>query len=205
MDDFFFRTEDIPPEEVGKYFVESSQDRRIVDALKNRNPTVLSGSRGVGKSFLLRVAQQELLSAFTKNRVFPVYLSFVRSSLLHSNESEQFKNWMLARVCSAIIRALMRAGLLAALPPSARILAGTHNVSESDKTKVELVAEAYENSWREPTSTVDKAGLPTVDDLKDALEDLCAELDIARFNLLIDEAAHIFLPQQQRQFFNAFS
>lgn len=97
MADFFFRTEDIRPDEVGQYFVESRKDREIVAALKNRNPTILVGSRGVGKSFLLRVAQKELLDQFERDRVFPAYLSFVKSSLLQSNDPDQFKHWMLAR------------------------------------------------------------------------------------------------------------
>jgi hypothetical protein len=38
------------------------------------------------------------------------------------------------------------------------------------------------------------------DSLKAAIEDLCGDLKIARIALLIDEAAHIFLPGQQRRF-----
>jgi hypothetical protein len=204
MADFFFRTEDIRPDEVGDYFVESRQDRTIVDALKNRNPTILVGSRGVGKSFLLRVAQKELAENFEKDRVFPVYLSFVRSSLLQSADSERFKHWMLARICSAIIRSLLKAGVLIALPPSARLLAGASAVTDAEPTKLEAVAEAYENSWRNPAEVIDSSQVPTVDDLKEALEDLSTELNISRFVLLIDEAAHIFLPEQQRQFFTLF-
>lgn len=203
MADFFFRTEDIRPDEVGDYFVENNQDRRIIDDLKNRNPTILVGSRGVGKSFLLRMAQKELLDNFDSARVVPVYLSFVRSSLLQSSDPEQFKHWMLAKISSAIIRALQKQGLLAALPRSARVLAGA-DVSEAGTTEIEVITEAYENSWRNPNTPVDSGPVPTVDSLKDALEDLTEELNINRFVLLVDEAAHIFVPEQQRQFFTLF-
>ena len=37
MTDFFFRTEDIPPEDIGNYFVETRKDREVVDSLKNKN------------------------------------------------------------------------------------------------------------------------------------------------------------------------
>ncbi len=141
MVDFFFRTEDIRPEEVGDYFVESRQDRIIVDALKNRNPTILVGSRGVGKSFLLRVAQKEINDNFEKDKVFPVYLSFVRSSLLQSSDPEQFKHWMLARISANIVRALKKAGMLGTLPNSAKILAGTGTISDDRPTKIEAVVE----------------------------------------------------------------
>jgi len=204
MADFFFRTEDIRPDEVLTYFVETQKDRQIVDALKNRNPVVLIGSRGVGKSFLLRVAQRELQNVFDSERIFPVYISFVRSSLLQTSDENQFKHWMLARICSTIIRALNKEGMLGSAPRSINLLAGnqvSHNVLS---TRVEVISDAFENSWKQPSAAVDIEGLPTIDEFKDALEDLADALNIRRFVLFIDEAAHIFLPEQQRQFFTLY-
>ena len=100
MMDFFYRTEDIKPDEVAIYFAETAQDRAAINAIKGRNPAIIVGSRGVGKSFLLRVAQNEMLASFEKDRVFPVYVSFVRSSLIKGGDQHQFRNWMLARLCS---------------------------------------------------------------------------------------------------------
>ncbi|MGJ5080662.1 ORC-CDC6 family AAA ATPase [Bradyrhizobium sp. HKCCYLS3013] len=205
MIDFFFRTEDIRPEAVVDYFVETAQDRATVDALKNRNPTILIGSRGVGKSFLLRVAQRELAVSFEQDRVFPVYLSFVRSSLLQSADPDQFKHWMLARICSAIIRSLMKEGLLSSVSQSARLLAGSDTVSDAQPTRLEVIAGSFEDSWQNPNSAIENLEIvPSVDALKEALEDISSELSISRFVLLIDEAAHIFLPEQQRLFFTLF-
>lgn len=203
MSDFFFRTEDIKPEDVGTYFVESKKDREIVDALKSKNPTVLIGSRGVGKSFLLRVAQKELNDTFPVQRVYPVYLSFVKSSLIQSTDPDRFKNWMLSRIASTILRSLLKSGLIAKTSLSARQLAGGE-VTESQPTKLETAAEAYENSWKNPSAPVDGSKIPVVDDLKEALEEIASEANIERFALFIDEAAHIFVPEQQRQFFTLF-
>jgi hypothetical protein len=204
MTDFFFRTEDIRPDEVSKYFVETKQDRRIVDVLKARNPTILVGSRGVGKSFLLRVAQYELLAEFQTDHIFPVYVTFSRSSLIQSSDSEQFKHWMLARICSALIRSLWQNGLLAIAPNGLSVLAGSDLSSQPNKTRIEEIAELFENSWKNPNQDIDIKQLPSVDALKDTVEDLCVTLKINRIVLLIDEAAHIFLPEQQRQFFTLF-
>ncbi|MFT8307588.1 hypothetical protein [Acetobacter malorum] len=203
MTEFFFRTEDIRPDEVGNYFVESHQDRKIISSLKNINPTILVGSRGVGKSFLLRIAQKELMDELEFKGAFPVYISFVRSSLLQSTDPEQFKHWMLAKICSAIIRALQKQGLLASIPRSALSLSGGE-VNDSEITAIEKIAEEYENSWKNPSPIIDKNLIPSVDKLKETLEDLSDELSIKRFVLLIDEAAHIFVPEQQRQFFTLF-
>ena len=204
MVDFFYRTEDIRPDEIGSYFVESRQDRIIIDAIKNRNPTILVGSRGVGKSFLLRVAQKELSESFDSDRAFPVYMSFVRSSLIQSDDPDQFRHWMLARICTAVIRALKKAGKLAVIPQSAKILAGTGVISDAEPTRVEAIAELYETSWSKPGTHIERSEIPNTDTLKDALEELSDDLNISRFVLLIDEAAHIFLPEQQRQFFTLF-
>lgn len=204
MTDFFLRTEDIRVDEIQDYFVETERDRVIIEALKGRNPVIVVGSRGVGKSFLLRIAQGELAKEFPVHRVFPVYLSFSKSSLLQTPDDEQFKHWMLAKLSSAIVRSLSKAGLLASIPPSLTVLAGQKVDAQLQKTRVEAIAEAYENSWREPDSRIDTSIIPSTDALKEALEDLCDDLDIRRFVLLIDEAAHVFLPEQQRQFFTLF-
>ncbi|QTN46419.1 hypothetical protein H7683_01970 [Ectopseudomonas mendocina] len=204
MADFFFRTEDIRPDEVLEYFVETAKDRQVVDALKNRNPVVLVGSRGVGKSFLLRVAQKELMDSFETERVFPIYISFVRSSLLQSSDPDQFKHWMLARICSSVMRGLTKAGLLGGIPKSINLLAGGMVTTTLARTKVEEIADAYEASWKTPQVSISPEGLPSIDEFKEVLEDLADELKISRFALLFDEAAHIFLPEQQRQFFTMF-
>lgn len=204
MSEFFYRTEDIRPDEVLNYFVETQLDRDVIEALKGRNPTILVGSRGVGKSFLLRVAQKELLDSFDRDRVFPVYISFVRSSLLQSSDPEQFKNWMLAKICAGVIRALSKEGLLGVVPRSISILAGGSIDGDTSPTKIEEIAAQYEDTWKNGSGKVDVTGLPSIDDFREAIEDLAESLDISRFVLFIDEAAHIFLPEQQRQFFTLY-
>lgn len=204
MTDFFFRTEDIKGDEVLDYFVESSTDRQIVDSLKNRNPTILLGSRGVGKSFLMKVAQAELLRDFERDRVFPIYVSFTKSSLVLSGGDERFHFWMLARICSSILRGFAKQGLLAASPLSIKVLAGSDVRQDAPDTLIEKVAEEFENGWKQPDQAIDVTSLPDVDVLKEAIEDTCSALSIDRIALFIDEAAHIFLPTQQRQFFTLF-
>jgi hypothetical protein len=204
MAEFLIRTEDFKAEDVLKYFVEAKTDRRIIETLKGRMPGLLIGSRGVGKSLLLRVAQAELLRDFQKNRVFPVYCSFTRSSLMQGATAEQFHAWMLARVCSAIIRALAKEGLLAVAPRALAVIAGQPLAADLAPTKIEGIADAFENLWRSNQPVVDINEVPSVDDLREAIEDICGQLKIDRISLFIDEAAHIFLPRQQRQFFTLF-
>jgi len=204
MSDFFYRTEDIANEEILKLFVETTRDREVVEALKSRNPVILLGSRGVGKSFLMKVAQAEMLRDFDSERVLPIYVSFTKSSLLQTSTPDQFHYWMLARLSIGVIRTLMKQGLLAGTAGDKSILPGDSRSLASIQNQIETIAESFEDSWKTPDIKVDVTRLPDVDRLKELLEDLCGNLDIKRFSIFIDEAAHIFLPSQQRQFFTLF-
>nr|WP_306264740.1 hypothetical protein [Pararhizobium sp. IMCC3301] len=203
MSDFFYRTEDIGPSDILNYFVETEEDRSAIDQLKGRNPTILIGSRGVGKSFLMRVAEQELAAEYSSSRVVPVYVTFVSSSLLRTGDPDQFRHWMLARICRAVLRKISKMGLLANMSSSANVLAGLP-AGHIDLDGLEKLIISYEESWKNPNDNVDSSNIPDIEELKDALEDLAEELHIKRFALLMDEAAHIFLPTQQRQFFTLF-
>ncbi len=204
MEDFLFRTEDFKPDEISKYFVETKQDREVIDALKKRNPSILVGSRGVGKSFLLRIAEAEMKSDLDSAKAYPVYVTFVRSSLVKANDSNRFRNWMLSRLCAATVRALRKDGLLTTSLESSKILAGGQIPTSNDKTKMERLVEKYENSYVNPNEEIDNSPLSSIETIKEAFEDLTVMLGIDRFCFLIDEAAHIFVPEQQRQFFTLF-
>ncbi|NOK17056.1 ORC-CDC6 family AAA ATPase [Corallococcus carmarthensis] len=204
MSDFRIRTEDLLPEDVLGLYVATSQDRTIVESLKSPNPTILEGSRGTGKSFLLRVAEAQLLEKFGADRVLPVYISFVRSSLVHTSDRMQFHHWMLARICSRILRTLYKLGLVSKIDSGLSILGGGAPLLSGTAFQIEKIAEAYEESYKRPGVDVDSSAVPDTQDFKDAIEDICGALGISRFCLLFDESAHIFRPEQQRAFFTLF-
>lgn len=204
MGNLIIRTEDIKPEHILELYVETSQDRRTVDLLKSPAPTILEGSRGTGKSFLLRVAESQLSTAFDADRVLPVYVSFVSSSLLQTNDPHQFRHWMMARLCSRIVRSMYQRGLLVPANQSLSVLTGGLVDPDAAKTPLERLVETYEHSYRSPGASVDHSLVPSIDDLKDTIEDICRARDISRIAIFFDEAAHIFRPEQQRQFFTLF-
>jgi hypothetical protein len=204
MSEFIFRTEDIKPEEILGLYVETAKDKRVVDLLKSANPVILEGSRGTGKSFLLRVAEAQLFTSFQTEQVLPVYLSFVKSSLLQTNDPQQFLQWMMAKLCSRTLRALHQRGLIIQSQPALSILSGGRDLLSTIETPIEKVASAFEESYRKPGQSVDSSGVPSVEDFKDGIEDICRSRNLKRIAFYIDEAAHIFRPEQQRQFFTLF-
>lgn len=204
MSDFRIRTEDIKDDELLTFYVQTQRDSQIVEQLKAPTPLILEASRGTGKSFLLRVAKEELLQSYERDRALPVYVSFVKSSLLHSNDPQQFVHWMLAKLSSQILRALYKKGLLVRAPGGASILAAGPLEPPGRTYRIEEIAKEYEESYRIPGVAVDAASVPSVEDFKNGVEDLCDTLKISRLVILFDEAVHIFRPEQQRQFFTLF-
>lgn len=202
MSNLLFRTEDIKSDLLLELFVETSKDREIINQLKSNSPVVLVGSRGVGKSFLLRMAELEQMTNFESERILPVYLTFNKSSLLNTSEKNQFQKWMLSTILSRLIRALRVNGLSVGIPKSFSAAAAMESVSEI--SKIEKVAESFENSWKKPDSSIDVSIIPSIDIFKDSIEDLCLSIKLNRIALYIDEAAHIFLREQQREFFTLF-
>ncbi|MBT78988.1 MAG: hypothetical protein CL587_01180 [Alteromonadaceae bacterium] len=198
MTDFKIRTETIKPTKILDYFVETSEDRSIIERLKSDSPIVLVGSRGVGKSFLLRVVEAELKRDLEQHKILPVYVSFTQGAVLQLRDETQFYHWMLAKLCSALIRSLKKAGYV--LPVS--LLSG--NNAEQEEYLSRLVEE-FENTWKpEQAQVIDSKFLPSIDDFKEAVEDICEEAGINTVNFFIDEAAHILRPAQQRQFFSLY-
>jgi hypothetical protein len=201
---FVIRTEDLRPEEILKLFVPTERDLQIVAGLKSATPLIIEGSRGTGKSFLLRVAEQQQIAEYLQTKVLPVYVSFVKSSLLSTNDGQQFQHWMLARLASRVLRTLYQQGLLVKPSASVAVLAGGTVGVAGEQTELEKIADKFENSYKMPGQEIDAKLVPDVESFKDAVQDLCEELGLRRINVLFDEAAHIFRPEQQRQFFTLF-
>jgi hypothetical protein len=151
----------------------------------------------------MRIAQAELDASFTEERILPVYMSFVKSSLIHTSDPQQFQHWMLAKVCSRVLRVLRNKGLVLPTNAAVSLLTGGSQLQQ-EPSALEALEHAYENSYKTPGSTIDPSMVPEIDDFKDSIEDICRQHRISRLCLLFDEAIHIFLPEQQRQFFTVF-
>ena len=199
--ELLIRTEDIADDKILDLYVETSQDKAYVTELKKTTPVILVGSRGVGKSFLMRVAYKELFDAFPHDRVMPVYITFTKSSLVSVGGNNEFHGWMMSRICVGIIRQMKKLGLL--VPSRSLDVLSGGQYQEQKKLAIEEIKDAYEESWRKK-SDVNITAIPTVDDLKEAIEDFCIENNVSRIVLFIDEAAHVFIRAQQVQFFTMF-
>lgn len=199
MLNFILRSEELRDSEILEYYVGSEHDEKILEQMETPIPCLLEGSRGVGKSFLFKVLKQRLLGDYAEKRILPVMVTFRNSPFLKSNDESAFYYWMLARITTEIIRAFKRAGVLIS---KSMFMYGTSEVDE--EAELEKIYLQFENSWRLADNSIDTTNLPTVDDLLQAVEDICESNEIERVIVNIDEAAHVFIPAQQRQFFSLF-
>lgn len=204
MSEFYLRTESIQLDRIQDLFVSTKQDREIIDSLKSSDSVILEGSRGTGKSFLIRMAEVELENSFTVDRILPVYVIFVASSLIHTNDPEQFKHWMLASICYKLIRILRKKGLLIGASPATALLSSKDADPESLEQKFNKIYKAYEDSYKDSGEAISPEEIPDLVHFKDAVEEICEDSNIKRICFLFDEAVHIFRPEQQRQFFTLF-
>ena len=201
MNEFIFRTEELTNRQIADWYVSSEYEQSIIEKLKAPSPVLLVGSRGVGKSFLFKMSEIQMLEEFEEKKVLPVLLTFRKASLVKSGNDFQFQYWMLGRICSEVLRALKKMGRLSSISRGLNFLAGEDDVTPN---RIDEIVKQFENSWKNPGIKIDADNIPNLDDFLNTIEDLCWELDIERIVLFIDEAAHVFYPQQQREFFTLF-
>ena len=77
--EFFLRTESIKQDEILNLRVTNSHDESILSALFSPEPCLLEGSRGTGKSFLMKVSE---IHIGNQANLLAVFVSFNISSLL---------------------------------------------------------------------------------------------------------------------------
>jgi ABC-type arginine transport system ATPase subunit len=166
-------------------------DRRILAKLKGPGAKLLTGPRGSGKSTLLRAAYFDLLES---GDVLPVYVNFARSLALeplfhrNSNALQIFRQWVVMKVVLGVSEALDEAG--EELPS----LLEDQAVQATD----------YVNGLAIGTGAHNLDAPMSPASLLRHLEGWAKSIGRKRVVLLLDDAAHAFSPQQQREFFEIF-
>ena len=143
---FIIRTEDIKLSEIKKIYVETKSDRNIINNLKSSSQLLLIGSRGIGKTMLIKVAESELNNEYSTKKVLPVYLSFSKSMLVNNRfDNKNFQYWMYAKLLNAFRIAILEKGIITADSDPFKMLFKHEESSESNLDKFIAI---LENSWR---------------------------------------------------------
>lgn len=201
MTQIYLRTESIKSEDIKGLSVVNSEDLNIIKALKSSEPCLLEGSRGTGKSFLMKVSEIEIEEEDPK--ALPVFVAFNKSSLINTDDDLQFYHWMLAKTLKALTNKLRKKGFSVSSYSASLLSNDESDNSESVEKDLKSIVKAFEDSYK-GQSHIDATSLPDIEDVKEAIESICSENDLERIFIFFDEAAHVFRPEQQRQFFNLF-
>lgn len=190
-DVFEERAEYLTKERLQNWTATTEIDEGIIAKLKSSGGKLLSGPRGSGKSTLLRVAFFQLIDT---QAVVPAYVNYSQSLALeplfhtHANALKLFRQWLLHKVIVGLDEALKLKDLA---PPDSFSSLATE--SKSFICSVERGVE--------PESSVRLMG-PT--ELVTLIEELLDGVEATRSVLLMDDAAHAFSQEQQREFFEVF-
>jgi hypothetical protein len=202
MKNFYLRTESIKTEDLKRIYAESDYEKNLVNALMDSEPCLLEGSRGTGKSFLLKIAEEKINSKPEGSNI-AVYVSFNISSLISTKDPLQFYHWMLAKTLRKLLSVLRKKGVEFSSEATSLLsndeCESEHEIESSLKEIISQYESSYNSSKLPNTNT-----LPDIEDVKDAIEAICENNGIERIYFFFDEAAHVFRPEQQRQFFSLY-
>lgn len=185
------RAENLSASELRDWSTDTSHDRTLIRSLAAPGAKLLSGPRGCGKSTLLRRTYFNLIRDHT---ALPIYVNYSRSLALeplfhtHANALQLFRQWVLAKIVQGASTAFLDANK----PPP------------RDLIELSLHADMVVNALGAGTEPNLAKFLLSPPKLLNLLDTWSGAFDTKRTVLLLDDAAHAFSHEQQRDFFEVF-
>jgi hypothetical protein len=177
------RAENLTSEQFSAWTHVSEFEETTIRQLTNQSPRLLSGPRGCGKSTLLLLAAERIAR---RPSDVPIYVNYGKSMFIEPAFNQRtdadgfFQDWLVARIVTA-----------------------AHETLElSDPLITELADRCksfVEAAEIDPTTA--RLQLPGPSQLARLLTSWAQEAGKSRIVLLLDDAAHAFVPEQQRIFF----
>lgn len=213
------RTESLEDNLISKYFVE--RDNSKITRLLDSEQYILEGSRGVGKTMLMKAAMLKSQSEFGKNSILPVWVSFEESirieriSIINSN-IDPFLQWTMGKILFEILNKLISIKPKSLDTLNERLAVIFNLPISNDFEKYIKILDDYisilekgdlENnsqlSLHSPSQELSRI-LDNPQSFKEFLLDIIKQYNLSRIVLLFDEAAHVFSFSQQEKFFTFF-
>lgn len=201
MSEAFIRTEDLTIDEVNELYVDTVVDRENIEALKSNQPLLLIGSRGTGKTMLMKKAESELTNEFSSKRVLPVYTSFATSAIF---EGTNISKLMVSKILISLRIKLKEQGIVVNGSIFRPIVEkNTNPIIKKLEEYIVNVSNLVEDDNEAPQVN-DENIVNNIDYFREFIKELCDEFNIKKLIVMFDEACQIFAPKQQREFFELF-
>lgn len=210
------RSEDLLYDQIPKLTVLGNFESKVVETLKQSGAHLLMGSRGVGKSMLMRQAEVEMDIDFPSSIKLAVYVNFKTSTLLEGVKAEKrdaFQIWVGAKILQAIYDKLIMLDLVGhseIQDPYFKVfnIKSAPGIQTAFKEKIHLLQNlAMSPDKMEIIDQIGSSFLDRINDINfllETLKEIIEAFKIERLVLLFDEAAHTFIPSQQEIFFEIF-
>jgi hypothetical protein len=213
------RTESLDDSLITKYFIE--RDNSKILRLLDTEQYLLEGSRGVGKTMLMKATMLRSQNEFGKNSILPVWVSFEESIRIErisilTNSIDPFLQWTMGKILFETLNKLIQ------LKPKTidelnKKLASIFNIPITNNfEKYIAILNNYINvlekgdiennsllSEHSPSAELSEI-LDNPQSFKDFLLDIINDYNLSRIIFLFDEAAHVFSYSQQEKFFTFF-
>lgn len=213
------RTESLDNESIIKYFIERNDDK--ISRLLDKEQYLLEGSRGVGKTMLMKTAMLQSLEKFGQNSILPVWISFEESIRLErisivKNSIDPFLQWTMGKILAETLNIILKIKPEASKQLDNKLskIFGTEEIHKDKKysdllnSYIKLLEKADIKDSSELEDKTPSQNLMNVLDnpytFKEFLLTLIKDFNLSRIVFLFDEAAHVFSYSQQEKFFTFF-
>ncbi|MFI8712406.1 hypothetical protein [Brevibacillus brevis] len=191
---FVEQAEYIATDQFKEWSTEHPDEEQIIKKLSQGGAKLITGPRGCGKTTLMLKTYHKLCSGNTKGS-FPIYVNF-KSSLkieplykANANAVYWFNQWILYKVYQGLYITLQDLGITA---------------PNGLKFSKEVVGNIINNIEYRHTEIGQNDAELTLNILEEEIQKVLQALNKTHCVLLLDDAAHAFSPEQQRDFFEFF-
>lgn len=217
------RTESLDDELINQFFIDRNDD--MITRLLDSEQYLLEGSRGIGKTMLMRNAVIESRKKFGQSSVLSVWISFEESIRVErikviDSTIDPFLQWTMGKILNEVLGEITKIKPTCVDKLSDRLseIFGTE-LKDSSKIKFykySIILNDYIQTLEKgdiEDNKLLKSKLPSTElgnildnpnSFKKFLLGLIEDFQLERIVLLFDEAAHVFSHNQQEKFFTLF-
>ncbi|HDR4873732.1 MULTISPECIES: hypothetical protein [Bacillus cereus group] len=214
------RTESLEDSFIKEFYIEYSKEK--IQRLTDSEQYLFEGSRGIGKTMLMKYAALKANETFGKDSVLGVWVSFEESIRLErikvvESGIDPFLQWTMGKILFEVLTTItnLRPANIDKLNSRLSSIFGSHQSQSNYITYSKLLSDYIniletgdiENNTllqdQAPSIQLSKI-LDNPHSFKKFLKDLISDFGLHRIVLLFDEAAHVFSFTQQEKFFSFF-
>ncbi|WP_303871894.1 hypothetical protein [Acetobacterium wieringae] len=217
------RTESLNDTSIQDYFIGTQHSH--IERLLDSEQYILEGSRGIGKTMLMRSAEINASENFGKDSILAVWVNFEESLRIArikivDGSIDPFLQWTMGKILQEVLKKCISLRPTCADQLSSRLAnifnkPTNHKMEDSFRNYVNLLDEyikVLERGDIEDSAKLNEQS-PSVKlaeildnpvSFKEFLLQLKEDFELERIVLLFDEAAHVFSHDQQEKFFTLF-